>query len=229
MGQLGLPIKFDDYAVFESYFPADNHDVLTFLTEMISKKNYSPSCWLWGINSSGKSHLLQSVCERLRDNAIYLPMEELIDEDPSLLEGLTSRKFICIDDIHLCSKKNHWELALFDLFNRLIELQSTLLVSSLYSPKINDFFLSDLTSRFSQYSVYKLKSMNDEDCKSALQLRAIQRGLDLPDDTVNYMLTHNKRDMKILYDFLDKLDTESLAAKRKLTIPFIKSVMIDLD
>jgi DnaA family protein len=71
--------------------------------------------------------------------------------------------------------------------------------------------------------------MNDEDCKSALQLRAIQRGLDLPDDTVNYMLTHNKRDMKILYDFLDKLDTESLAAKRKLTIPFIKSVMIDLD
>jgi|TARA_B110000438_G_scaffold161301_1_gene154549 DnaA family protein len=229
MGQLGLPIKFDDYAVFESYFPADNHDVLTFLTEMISKKNYSPSCWLWGINSSGKSHLLQSVCERLRDNAIYLPMEELIDEDPSLLEGLTSRKFICIDDIHLCAKKNHWELALFDLFNRLIELQSTLLVSSLYSPKINDFFLSDLTSRFSQYSVYKLKSMNDEDCKSALQLRAIQRGLDLPDDTVNYMLTHNKRDMKILYDFLDKLDTESLAAKRKLTIPFIKSVMIDLD
>jgi DnaA family protein len=71
--------------------------------------------------------------------------------------------------------------------------------------------------------------MSDEDCKSALQLRANQRGLILPDDTVNYMLTHKQRDMKILYDFLDKLDTESLAAKRKLTVPFLKSVMNDLD
>jgi DnaA family protein len=71
--------------------------------------------------------------------------------------------------------------------------------------------------------------MSDEDCKSALQLRANQRGLFLPDDTVNYMLTHKQRDMKILYDFLDKLDTESLAAKRKLTVPFLKSVMNDLD
>ena len=63
MGQLGLPIKFDDYAVFESYFPASNQDVLKFLTELISEKYYSPSCWLWGVNSSGKSHLLQSVCQ----------------------------------------------------------------------------------------------------------------------------------------------------------------------
>ena len=228
MGQLGLPIKFDDYAVFESYFPANNQDVLKFLTELIADKYYSPSCWLWGVNSSGKSHLLQSVCQRLRDDAIYLPMEELINDDPSLLTDLASRRFICIDDIHLCAGKNHWELALFDLFNRLIELQSTLLVSSLYAPKINDFCLPDLTSRFSQYSVYKLKSMSDEDCKSALQLRANQRGLFLPDDTVNYMLTHKQRDMKILYDFLDKLDTESLAAKRKLTIPFLKSVISDL-
>jgi DnaA family protein len=73
-----------------------------------------------------------------------------------------------------------------------------------------------------------MKSLNDEDCKSALQLRAKQRGLVLPDDTVNYMLTHKQRDMKILYDLLDKLDTESLAAKRKLTVPFLKSVMNEL-
>ena len=40
MGQLGLPIKFDDYAVFESYIPAKNQDVLKFLTELIADKNY---------------------------------------------------------------------------------------------------------------------------------------------------------------------------------------------
>ena len=228
MGQLGLPVKLADYAVFESYLPAENQDILIFLTEMISGKHYTPSCWLWGANSSGKSHLLQAVCERLHDNAIYLPMEELINEDPSLLTDLATRRFICVDDIHLCVKKNHWELAFFELFNRLIELHSTLLVSSLHAPKTNNFKLSDLTSRFSQYSVFKMKSLNDEDCKSALQLRAKQRGLVLPDDTVNYMLTHKQRDMKILYDLLDKLDTESLAAKRKLTVPFLKSVMNEL-
>ena len=227
MGQLGLPVKLADYAVFESYFPAENQEILMFLIELISGNHYSPSCWLWGANSIGKSHLLQAVCERLQDDAIYLPMEELINEDPSLLIGLGTRRFICVDDIHLCAKKNHWELAFFELFNRLKELNSTLVVSSLHAPKMNNFDLSDLTSRFSQYPVLKMKPLSDEDCKSTLQLRAKLRGLVLPDDTVNYMITHKQRDMKILYDLLDKLDTESLAAKRKLTVPFLKNVMDD--
>ncbi|MDH5572845.1 MAG: DnaA regulatory inactivator Hda, partial [Gammaproteobacteria bacterium] len=37
-----------------------------------------------------------------------------------------------------------------------------------------------------------------------------------------YLLKHCPRDMKSLFEMLDRLDHASLAAQRKLTIPFVR-------
>ena len=87
MSQLGLPIKLDDNAVFETYYPGHNQNLINFLKNLTLAKSYIPSCWLWGQRSVGKSHLLQAVCERFQDNAIFLPMEDIISEDSSILDG----------------------------------------------------------------------------------------------------------------------------------------------
>jgi len=47
----------------------------------------------------------------------------------------------------------------------------------------------------------------------------------LPQETANYLLTRSKRDMTSLYTLFDKLDLEALKAKRRLTIPFVKTVL----
>ena len=229
MSQLGLPIKLDDNAVFETYYPGQNQNLINFLKNLTLAKSYIPSCWLWGQKSVGKSHLLQAVCERFQDNAIFLPMEDIISEDSSILDGITTRKIICIDDIHLCAQSESWEFSLFELFNRLKDFESILLVSSIQTPVNTNFKLADLTSRFSQYSIFKVQALNDEDCKLALQLRAKQRGLDLSDEVTSYILNHHKRDMTVLYNLLEKLDKESLAAKRNLTLPFVRLIMNELD
>jgi DnaA family protein len=39
------------------------------------------------------------------------------------------------------------------------------------------------------------------------------------------MLSRSKRDMRRLYQLLDKLDLEALRAQRRMTIPFVKSVL----
>ena len=72
---------------------------------------------------------------------------------------------------------------------------------------------------------FHLRPMPEEDRQKALQLRASHRGLELPDDTARYLITRSKRDMASLYALLDKLDAEALAAKRRLTIPFVKGVV----
>jgi DnaA family protein len=56
-------------------------------------------------------------------------------------------------------------------------------------------------------------------------LRAKHRGLTLPDEVINYLLVRENRDMNNLYQLLDRLDKASLAARRKLTIPFIKKIL----
>ncbi len=46
------------------------------------------------------------------------------------------------------------------------------------------------------------------------------------EETANYLLTRRKRDMASLYALLDRLDLESLKAQRRLTIPFVKTVLV---
>ncbi len=225
MGQMALPVQLDDYAVFESFLPAKNFELYEFLKDLISFNDSFSGCWFWGAEASGKSHLLQALCERAQDDAIYLPMKDLSKDDPGLLEGLTTRRFVCIDDIDICAKDNAWEMAFFDLFNRSLDIQSSLIVSSTFSPKNVGFALNDLMSRFTQYPAFKLVELDDEECKLALQLRAKHRGIDVPEEILSYLLNNEARDMSSLYNLLDILDKASLAAKRKLTIPFIKEVM----
>jgi DnaA family protein len=51
------------------------------------------------------------------------------------------------------------------------------------------------------------------------------RGFELPDETAQYLLRRLPRDMATLCRFLDELDEASLAAQRRLTVPFVKEVM----
>ena len=65
--------------------------------------------------------------------------------------------------------------------------------------------------------------LTDEEKVQALILRARQRGFDLLDDVALFIMNRGPRDMAGLCRVLDQLDQASLKAKRKLTIPFVKS------
>ena len=67
--------------------------------------------------------------------------------------------------------------------------------------------------------------MSDDDKAQALVKRTKMRGLELSDECARFLLTRLSRDMRTLLDVLDKLDHASMAAQRKLTIPFIKSTL----
>ena len=87
--------------------------------------------------------------------------------------------------------------------------------------------LADLESRLSRLPVFHSTELDETNRIKALQLRARFRGLELPDETANYLLSRNRRDMTSLYQLLDKLDTEALIAKRRLTIPFVRGVLLN--
>ena len=70
----------------------------------------------------------------------------------------------------------------------------------------------------------KLREVEAEATRNALTLQD-ELGLDLPVETANYLLTRKTRDMASLYSLLDKLDQEALKAQRRLTIPFVKTVL----
>ena len=224
MSQLALPLQLQDHAVFESFWPAGNDSLVAYLTDLCSDGN-NPGCWIWGAAAAGKTHLLQAVCDRSGDRSVYLPLALFLEAGPQALDGLDSRQFICLDDIDTIAGDPDWELSLFELCNQAQDSGGALVVSANASARECGFTLKDLESRFTRLPPFHIQPLGDTDRIKALQLRAKLRGLDLPQETANYLLTRRQRDMASLYALLDKLDLEALKAQRRLTIPFVKTVL----
>jgi DnaA family protein len=226
LSQLALPLQLDDYAVFESFWKTGNESLHAFLQNLVTSGE-GPGCWIWGPPSTGKTHLLQAACERLGDRSVYLPLELLLQEGPAILEGVAARRFVCIDNIERCAGNEHWELALFGLCNQLLDSGGTLVASAQAAPRECAFGLPDLQSRLALLPAFRLQVLAETDRINALQLRSRHRGLELPAETARFLLSRSRRDMASLYRLLDRLDAEALRAQRRLTIPFVKSVLLD--
>ena len=220
--QLTLGLRLRDDATFDNYFADQNNQVMHSLQEQ-----NEPYVFLFGAKGSGKSHLLQAACHEVGKNnlpVVYLPLAEegLM---PAMLDGLENMSLIALDDIDCVMNNDEWEDALFKLYNRVREKGGSMIVSSsepLASLAIN---LADLRSRLSWGPIFQLNSLTDKDKQSALQQRAKNRGLELADEVVTYLLKHSPRDMNSLFALFEKLDKASMVEKRKLTIPFIKDYL----
>ncbi|SQI92105.1 DnaA-homolog protein hda [Aggregatibacter aphrophilus] len=185
--------------------------------------------YLWGNKGSGKSHLLKGVCQHYlaqQRPALYVPLNKAQYFSPAVLENLEQQALVCLDDLQAVIGNAEWEVAIFDLINRVRETGRTLLIMSAdQSPANLPVQLPDLASRLTWGEVYQLAPLNDKQKIEVLQKAAYQRGIELPDETANFLFKRLERDMKTLFNALEKLDQASLQAQRKLTIPFVKEIL----
>ncbi|QLF92165.1 DnaA regulatory inactivator Hda [Pseudomonas sp. ABC1] len=228
--QLPLGIRLRDDATFANFYPGANAAALGYVERLCSPDaGWSDELiYLWGGSGVGRSHLLQAACLRIEERgeqAVYLPLRDVVQLGPELLDGLEQYELVCLDDLDALVADAAWEEALFHLFNRLRDAGCRLLLSASVSPRELPVELPDLKSRLSLALVFQLRQLSDEDKLRALQLRASRRGLDLPDDVGRFILTRGDRSMSALFELLDRLDQASLQAQRRLTIPFLKETL----
>lgn len=225
--QLPLAIQLNDDATFAD-FCWDENALLKAQLENMLQQGSERFLYLWGNEGSGKSHLLQACCKALSsdESAIYLPMALLKEAGPEILEGLESSDLVCIDDIDHMAKDALWEEALFHLYNRIRDNGHSRLILSGQKPlKALGIQLPDLLSRLSWGLVIEVHELSDEAKIKSLKDRALKRGFELSDPVGQFLLKRCARNMHDLYKHLNALDEASLSAQRKLTIPFVKSVL----
>jgi DnaA family protein len=222
-----LNIGLRDDATFENFYAGKNSEPIGQLVAAASGKgeNY---IYLWGRLGSGCSHLLQACCNAAHQRkipAIYLALN-VPNLTPDILEDLDAMDLICIDDVSSILGDLQWEYALFSLFNKLTDLKKSLVIAADCVPTALNCKLPDLKSRLTLGTAFQVQALTDEEKILALQMRAKNRGLNFPESVIKYLLIHQTRDMHTLVNILDELDRASLAEQRKLTIPFVKKIML---
>ncbi len=227
MRQLALDIHLADHAVFDS-FHAGTNAVAVASVQGVAAGYGPPIIWIWGPADTGKTHLLQaSVALAHQRGAVtaYLPLAELRGMSADVLDGMGASDLVAVDDAASVAGTVAWERGLFRLYEELMARGGRLLLAAGNPPQQSGYALADLASRFSAGAVFRLERMSDADCLQALQRRAAWRGLTLPDETARFLLTRVERSTGSLFQLLDRLDRAALAARKRLTIPFVRSVL----
>jgi DnaA family protein len=226
--QIPLPFAFPTEHGFEEFYPGGNAEAVQHLHRAAEGRTPQPLIFLWGEAGLGKTHLLHAYCRAAHRSGravSYLPLAVMQDYGGAVLDGLEEQDAVCLDDLQAVVGDAEWEQALFNLFNRLRDAGKSLVVAADAPPDALAVELPDLRTRLSWGLTLRLRPLDDDGKLAAVGLRAQQLGLVVSPAVGRFLMSNYRRDLPGLMELLDLLDRATLAAKRKLTIPFLKAFL----
>ena len=218
--QLPMAFELPEQHTFERFVVGDNGELVERLR---GRADRFDGLWLFGAQGVGKTHLLQAVCHE-RSGAAYVPARG-VDASAASLDAYAWFDVVGVDDVQCWLGERGRETALFTLYNRLAAKGAMLVFTADRSPLLLDCVLPDLRSRLRAANCYCVAPLSDEDKAKMLTDVASRRGFLLGDEVLRFLLVRTSRDQRELLRILDRLDHASLAAQRRITIPFAKEVL----
>jgi len=195
MKQLLLDIQPVPLPTLDNFVVGRNAEALHSLQNALTSDAQPRFVYLWGETGSGKSHLL-SACKEIGGRVM--------------------------DDVHLL---NHdAQIDLFNTYNQLRNSGGVLIASGIAAPTQMGL-RDDLATRLAWGLVYQLHPLSDAEKAQALKVHAVERGIKLPDEVVDYCLRHLRRDLPTLMATLDALDEWSLTEKKPVTVPMLRKLL----
>jgi DnaA family protein len=225
--QLPLQFEFRANQTFADYFSGNNGEALTHLQNCIAG-NGEQQIFIWGEKGLGKSHLLQACCHQAQsqgNSSFYFSLIKNNLPDPSLLIELDNFDVVCFDNMDVIAGNRDWEIAFFNFFNQHRDRENLLILSAERAPNDLGIELADLRTRLNWGLTLRLYPLADDSRVPALIFKADLMGFEIAPQVGRFLLAHYDKDLNSLWSLLAKLDEASLAAKRKLTIPFLKKIL----
>lgn len=224
--QIPLQLRWPLRQRFEYFLPGDNAASIELIR---AAATHTGGDWVvvCGPSRSGRTHLLIAACQAaiaLREPAQYLPLKHLPDLTLAL-RGMSGSGVLALDDIDAVAGNHEAEVALFDLYNRGRAHGGHLLFSTPKLPSQLGIQLPDLRSRLGACTLAVLRPLDDEQRREMLRRQAARRGLELDDGVLDWLFSRFSRDPGDLIELLERIDRASLAARRKVTVPFLRSMV----
>ena len=224
--QLPLSLRWPRRQRFEHFFAGANAAAVDAVRALALQPG-APWLYLSGPGGSGKSHLLLAACQAAHETGRtvqYLPLKTL-REHAVAIRGVGGSEFIALDNLDAICGDRDTEHAVFDLYNRARAEGTVLIFAAEAVPAQLPLTLPDLRSRLGACTQFALKPLDDAERREVLKTQAASRGIELDDTVLDWLFARYARDLGALLDLLDRLDQASLAAQRRVTVPFLRTFL----
>ena len=223
--QLTFPWNKVNKSSLEGFYTSQEN---SHLVSILKDTNFSDDLFIYGTKESGKTFLLQALCNSyssMSKSSLYIPLNKVMNYGVEIFESLENMNLVCVDGIEEAISKIEWEKAIFNLINKALISNSRLILSSSQDLKSLNFTLPDLESRIRKIQSFELYPINDKDIFDALKYISKLTSINLGDKEAKYLVTYSQRNISNLVQILESLDQLSIEMKRKITIPLIKEVI----
>lgn len=225
--QLTLQFEFKSNQRFGSFYSGNNQEVVNHLQQIFNL--HELFVFLWGGTGTGKTHLMQATIHTAKNfnkSIFYISLNSNSLPNVSVLHGLEDIDLVCLDNIEQISGNNEWEREFFNFYNLHRDNGKQLFLSASCPPQALKICIPDLQTRMSWGLTLKLQDLSEEQILNALIFKANALGFEIKIKVGRFLLNHYARDLPSIWLLLDKIKYATLTEKRKLTIPFLKKIML---
>jgi DnaA family protein len=224
--QFPLDLRWPPHQRLDAFWPGANVSALQGVTAVAD----GGDAWLYlhGPAGTGKSHLLIGACRAVIDAnrpARYVSLTQLPAPRADAIAAVDAEGLLAIDDVQAIAGERGAERALFDLYNRAKAADGRMLFAASASPAEFGVTLPDLVSRLAMCTQYALRPLDDAGRRAMLRVLAGRLGLRLDDEVLDWWFARQPRDPASLVALLQRADRASLAAQRRITIPFLRELL----
>lgn len=194
--------------------------------------------YLHGDHNLGKTHLLIAIGNHVSETqpgkkVIFINGQEFIRktgeensvETMQTLRRLSETDYFLLDDVELLSGKPAAQEKLYHIYNILQEKNKRAIFTGLHSPEKLSATEPYLKSRFQWGMTAEIKPIDDATTAKIITKLGNDVGLNIPEKTINYLLTHIPRDFTSIKNSVEKINQESFLQKRKVSIPLAKEAL----
>ena len=228
--QLVLPVlQAHDYRL-DNFIAADNLALIEHVKAAISSESNStsamPITYIQGAQGVGKTHLLLGFHHFAETEGLisqYIDMAQVRHLPAEIMQDLGAVDVICVDNLDLIHADMSWQVQVFNAINAFIERGAKqFIVSASNTATQAGFTLPDLVSRLQWGTTFSVHELGEARKVEALQMHFCERGINVQNEVIIFLMRRCQRDMHKLIELVDQLDKLSLQKHRKLTIPFVK-------
>lgn len=183
---------------------------------------------LRGPAGCGKTHLLHAALDEAQSKGregAFLPLAALGTSAADMVAAQPVAKLVVVDDLDEARVDAALQHALFALHNRVGDAGGRLLYACRGQPAEWSDLLPDLRSRLGQATQALLGPLDEAQRRQWFLQRAGALGMQLEEPALEYLFRRVGRDLPGLQRLLERIDRDSLAAQRKLTVPFLRDLL----
>lgn len=190
----------------------------------------------------GKSHLLQAICNGIKERHPHLRWryvngEEFTNdyvyairarEHDSFRDRYRNVDVLVIDDVHFFANKRATQEEFLHTFKAIDAMGKQVVLSSDAHPKLIGHFSDQLVSRFLSGMVVRIDSPDFAVRKGFLQRRAERLKVDFPEEVIDYIAENFRTNLRELEGAMLKLMAHAQHGGERVSLPLAQRAVKDL-